>query len=109
MELICPVFKYHWGKTGFESLVADLKHAVDPSYDVNSNEHYAELWMGTHPGGPALLKSDNSLLQEWISQHPSALGEKVQSLFGNNLPFLFKILSIGSPLSIQVHPSKVSR
>lgn len=108
MELVCPVKMYHWGKVGLQSLVANLKKSSDESFQINHNETYAELWIGTHPNGPAMLKNNDILLEKWLLQHSHTLGEKVQRSFGNNLPFLLKILSIGTPLSIQVHPSKVS-
>ncbi|XKL62739.1 hypothetical protein PGB90_002572 [Kerria lacca] len=106
MELVCPVKMYHWGKVGLQSLVANLKKSSDESFQINHNETYAELWIGTHPNGPAMLKNNDILLEKWLLQHSHTLGEKVQRSFGNNLPFLLKILSIGTPLSIQVHPSK---
>ena len=36
----------------------------------------------------------------------SALGPEVLEKLGRTLPFLFKVLSAGTPLSIQAHPSK---
>lgn len=108
LELLCPVKTYQWGKVGHASLVACLKQSSDISFTPNPNESYAELWMGTHPSGPAIIRDEDMLLENWILQEPSVLGEEVQNTFGNNLPFLFKILSINMPLSIQVHPSKVS-
>lgn len=107
LELLCPIKTYHWGKVGRTSLVAYLKQNADFSFIANPNESYAELWMGTHPSGPAIIKDNDMPLENWILQKPSILGEKVLNTFGNNLPFLFKILSINMPLSIQVHPSQV--
>ncbi|KAK7603612.1 hypothetical protein V9T40_003611 [Parthenolecanium corni] len=106
LELLCPIKTYHWGKVGRTSLVAYLKQNADFSFIANPNESYAELWMGTHPSGPAIIKDNDMPLENWILQKPSILGEKVLNTFGNNLPFLFKILSINMPLSIQVHPSQ---
>lgn len=108
MELECPVKQYHWGKVGLQSFVAFLKQCGDPSFKVNAEETYAELWMGTHPSGPAFIKGTNTPLHTWILENPDVLGEATRNTFGSNLPFLFKILSVRMPLSIQVHPSKVS-
>lgn len=49
----------------------------------------AELWFGTHAGGAGMLDD----------------GRTLESLVGP-LPFLLKVLSADSPLSLQVHPSQ---
>lgn len=61
-------------------------------YDNPRKKPQAELWMGTHPRGPSqLLDGDREFPLSDLS---------------GNLPFLFKVLAAGSPLSIQVHPDK---
>jgi mannose-6-phosphate isomerase len=50
----------------------------------------AEIWFGTHPGSMTKVAGNGTLL-ELRNQEP--------------LPFLFKILAAGSPLSIQAHPN----
>ncbi|GHU65319.1 hypothetical protein FACS189447_04050 [Spirochaetia bacterium] len=71
---------------------------------------WAELWMGVHPeGGSRIVDgnqgADSPLLSQIISDDPLFnLGEEVQKEFGA-LPFLFKILAAGKPLSIQAHPN----
>lgn len=62
--------------------------------------------MGTHPSGPSLVADTGIPLKEWIQQHPEALGERVRDRFGDDLPFLFKVLSVETALSIQSHPDK---
>ncbi|XP_011160062.2 mannose-6-phosphate isomerase isoform X2 [Solenopsis invicta] len=69
-------------------------------------ENYAELWMGTHENGPSYLKDTDVPLQKYIEENAEVLGCDVVRQFGSNLPFLFKILSINKPLSIQVHPNR---
>lgn len=59
--------------------------------DVDPDTPYAELWIGTHPKGPSTLVEDGEMLKDAI---------------GNDLPFLFKVLSCGKTLSIQAHPDK---
>ncbi len=49
---------------------------------------HAELWLGTHPEGPAMLVDGRTL--------EAAVGP---------LTFLLKVLSAAKPLSLQVHPS----
>jgi mannose-6-phosphate isomerase len=72
---------------------------------------WAELWMGVHPGGPSRLAAGKGatdtaapLLQDIISEDPGfCLGQETEKTYGA-LPFLFKILAAGRPLSIQAHP-----
>ncbi len=68
---------------------------------------YAEAWMGSHPAMPSrvlLAGVPRSLLELLRAEGPSLLGADVAQRFGG-LPYLLKILSIGRPLSVQVHPS----
>lgn len=63
----------------------------------------AELWLGIHPASPAKISTSRdreSTLTELVLGEPGS-GAAQQS----GLPFLFKVLAIGSPLSLQVHPS----
>ena len=69
----------------------------------------AEIWMGAHPSAPSTAIVDGSRvgLDELVRRDPAAaLGPKVLEKLGPTLPFLFKVLSAGTPLSIQAHPSK---
>ena len=59
--------------------------------------------MGTHPNGPSMLKGIGSpSLLEYIEKDPKMLGEESRKIFGDQLPFLFKVLSVNKALSIQV-------
>lgn len=64
--------------------------------------------MGTHPSGPSLL-ADNGYagqpLLALLRDRPHMLGAALPA-FGCDLPFLFKVLSVGTALSIQTHPDK---
>lgn len=69
-----------------------------------TGEPQAELWLGAHPGDPAKVAkggSAHSTLIELIERDPEAYG-----VDGGQLPFLLKVLAIGAPLSLQVHPDK---
>lgn len=91
---------YAWGST---TAIADLLGQPLPSAKPQ-----AEMWMGTHPKGPSkvLVDGDAISLQTLIDQQPEAiLGEAVYRQFGGNFPFLFKVLAVASPLSIQAHPN----
>jgi len=99
--LIYPsVQHYHWGKRGKSSRVATLLDAVDPA------KTYAEAWYGDHEKSPSLLRQDSKNLREKVIGNPQEiLGSRIIEKFGTRLPFLFKVLSVDAPLSIQVHPS----
>ncbi|KAF3830703.1 hypothetical protein GH733_004522 [Mirounga leonina] len=67
------------------------------------------LWMGSHPRGDAKIL-DNRISQktlgQWIAENQDCLGSKVKDTFNGKLPFLFKVLSVETALSIQAHPNK---
>lgn len=52
--------------------------------------------------GPSMVKSTGESLSKIIASDASSIGGS------SNLPFLFKVLSVTKPLSIQVHPNKVN-
>lgn len=58
-KLIGKTQNYDWGISGETSLVARL-HYLNTGEPVDPKKPYAELWMGTHPNGPASLKPDGS-------------------------------------------------
>ena len=105
MELKCQVQQYEWGKLGRKSLAAEFAAYGRPDdFCVDGTAPYAELWMGTHPNGPSMLKGIGSpSLAEYIDKNPKMLGEESRQKFGDQLPFLFKVLSVNKALSIQVH------
>jgi mannose-6-phosphate isomerase len=67
---------------------------------------YAELWMGAHRGGASLALCENEIpLDVLLKTCPAFyLGDALAERYGE-LPYLFKILSIAKPLSLQVHPN----
>ncbi|MDR1900450.1 MAG: mannose-6-phosphate isomerase, class I [Treponema sp.] len=69
---------------------------------------WAELWMGVHPGGPSETVDRGTALSlgDLIGADPLRhLGQEVYETFGT-LPFLFKVLAAGKPLSLQAHPNR---
>ncbi|CAI9766924.1 unnamed protein product [Fraxinus pennsylvanica] len=129
VKLKCCVKNYDWGKIGRESSVARL-YAKNSGEEAEDCKPYAEFWMGTHESGPSYAVvaqmvvgqgengvpngshgSGNSCnlvnLKDWIEQNPCVIGDKVLQKWGPSLPFLFKVLSVAKPLSIQAHPDKV--
>ena len=59
--------------------------------------------------GPSVIAKTGENLSQWIGKNSESLGKSVQRIFNlsDQLPFLFKVLSVKEALSIQVHPNKV--
>ncbi|MBW2261254.1 MAG: mannose-6-phosphate isomerase, class I [Deltaproteobacteria bacterium] len=93
-----PVQEYAWGS---RSAIAKLLGEPVPS-----TKPQAELWMGAHPKAPSLVLLDveTVALTKWIQRDPRAVLGAAAGSFSNELPFLFKVLAAGMPLSIQAHP-----
>ncbi len=69
----------------------------------------AELWMGDHHRAPSSLftAEGKKPLPEVIGEMPDRiLGRETAEKYGADLPFLFKVLAAGKPLSIQSHPNR---
>ncbi|WP_066299003.1 mannose-6-phosphate isomerase, class I [Arthrobacter luteolus] len=92
---------YAWGSM---TAMAEL-FGRDPS-----GEPEAELWYGAHPGAPSRIvdpQGPAETLDELIAADPeAALGRGTVAEHGPALPFLAKLLAAGSPLSLQVHPTR---
>eukprot|EP01055_Gregarina_sp_Pseudo9_P005590 Gregarina_sp_Pseudo_9__5589@NODE_757_length_2262_cov_50_097616_g713_i0_p1_GENE_NODE_757_length_2262_cov_50_097616_g713_i0NODE_757_length_2262_cov_50_097616_g713_i0_p1_ORF_typecomplete_len678_score218_04PMI_typeI/PF01238_21/2_6e81BRK/PF07533_16/0_064Cupin_2/PF07883_11/20Cupin_2/PF07883_11/22AraC_binding/PF02311_19/0_39Borrelia_P83/PF05262_11/5_6_NODE_757_length_2262_cov_50_097616_g713_i01032136 len=121
-RLFGVVQNYDWGVKGSESLVAashsaNCNHvpanAAPVPFTVEEEKPYAELWFGTHPNGCSrvipvepetadVLSSSSApkleSLLEWLKQ-----GEDSNR---GDCPYLFKVLSIAKPLSLQLHPDE---
>jgi len=64
----------------------------------------AELWVGAHPAAPSFVAETS--LTDLITDDPvGMLGPRTAARFGPRLPYLLKILAVGRPLSLQVHPT----
>ncbi|GMH19025.1 hypothetical protein Nepgr_020866 [Nepenthes gracilis] len=135
-RLKCSIKNYDWGKVGSDSVVAGLYSAnsevrIDPvkpyaefwmgthesghSFVVQRGEN---LEKKCESESSSAVKNDEILdngecddsqsvtLKSWIEKNPAVLGSGVLQNWGPDLPFLFKVLSIAKPLSIQAHPDK---
>lgn len=90
------VQNYAWGLTAENGSLAAELYSNNSGAHIDKEKPYAELWIGTHPSGPATLANDK--------QKPL-----LQFLRENDLPvipYLLKVLSVAKPLSIQAHPDK---
>ena len=77
---------YAWGST---TAIAELLGTAP------SGRPEAELWLGDHPGSPAVIVAGAD--EPDLGAYLSARGQK--------LPFLLKVLAAGEPLSLQAHPT----
>lgn len=96
---------YAWGKLGRDSIMASLGLIRDEHFDLP----VSEAWAGAHPALPSVAEFENGErdLLSLIADHPEEiLGKRVLNTFGHRLPFLLKLLSVGIPISIQVHPDQ---
>lgn len=93
--------EYDWGSRTF---IPEMMGGPSPS-----NKPQAELWMGAHAKAPSTIIVDGQKvpLTEMIRGEPrNILGASTARKFSNTLPFLFKILAVERPLSIQAHPGR---
>ncbi len=75
-----------------------------------TGEPAAEWWLGAHRSLPSSFAAgdgtgDEVSLDAAIAADPESWLGTAVNRFGGQLPFLLKILSVGAPLSLQVHPS----
>ncbi|GET91496.1 phosphomannose isomerase, putative [Leishmania tarentolae] len=98
---------YAWGKDAASSFVAKMKGLTNDK----SGKMFAELWVGTHPSCPSKIADGNAQLLEDFLKEPENkkkyFSEAHQATdFRDTVPYLLKVLSIRTALSIQAHPCK---
>ncbi|MBR1583789.1 MAG: mannose-6-phosphate isomerase, class I [Spirochaetales bacterium] len=82
---------YAWGNDYF---IADL-------LELEKNGPRAEMWIGAHKQGSAVVKESGERLCDYLDQNPGFAGCDADSF-----PYLLKILAIAQSLSIQCHPDE---
>lgn len=87
--------RYAWGTV--DAIPKLLQQPADGS-------PYAEYWMGAHPTAPAEV--EGRPLNEFLAERPEVLGAASRDAFGDQLPYLMKVLSARHALSLQAHPSR---
>ncbi|GMO42004.1 MAG: mannose-6-phosphate isomerase, class I [Termitinemataceae bacterium] len=113
IKLKNPVKNYGWGTCDF---IPNLLNV-----DNTEQKPFAELWMSTHKDGLSLAVSAvddlaSGILTDVSDKSASLakiiktdkeyfLGKKIAKK-NDELPYLFKVLSAESPLSIQAHPNR---
>jgi mannose-6-phosphate isomerase len=96
-RLVGKIQPYAWGSTTFLPELLGVKPTGEPQ---------AELWLGAHPLGPAMVGDER--LDDLVSDDPEGvIGEASVAQFGPRLPYLLKVLAAAKPLSLQAHPSRV--
>lgn len=98
---LMPTFQhYAWGT---DTDIVDLLNLPPVPAPV------AELWMGAHSGLPSPMAEaieGITHLDALIARYPEDILGPQHAELQDRLPYLFKVLSAGSALSVQVHPSK---
>lgn len=98
--------QYAWGKSASTSVVAKMKGLSEKPDD----QKFAELWVGTHPSCPTRIATTGETLDEYLKRDSNESRffspAHTSSNFSGTVPFLLKILSIQTALSIQAHPCK---
>lgn len=118
---------YHWGRTDNNSFIAKIeaeaqrqKQDLQQYYNkINNNNNQtqlhdtklprAELWFGSHPSGPSSVLINNKCIKlDVLFRDKPEFCSSVNLLksYKHSLPYLFKVLSISQPLSLQAHPNK---
>ena len=80
---------YAWGS---RTAIADLLGRTA------SGEPEAELWLGSHPGSPSIVREPGVTSGTTLDAYLASLGQP-------QLGFLLKVLTAAGPLSLQVHPT----
>ncbi len=100
LRLEAAIKSYDWGS---RTILAALQGKSGPS-----TEPEAELWLGAHPNGSALVVMPDGTrvpLADVVQRDPrGVLGDAVFARFGARFPFLLKVLAVERALSLQAHP-----
>ena len=100
LPLECPVQHYDWGSRSALGRLLSRPESGRPE---------AELWMGAHPTAPSVarLGARRVALDRLIAEHATeTVGRAARDGHDATLPFLFKVLAIGKPVSVQAHPTR---
>lgn len=92
-----PIREYAWGS---HIWLAQIRGLAFPT-----SKPEAELWIGAHDPGSALVPNEGPLSRLIASEPQRFLGSAAVAKFGPHLAFLLKVLAVAQPLSLQVHPS----
>lgn len=87
-RLTGQVQHYAWGGKSYIASLIGFNSAKD--------QPCAEWWLGAHPSAPSEIDNagNKQSLIEFLSQNPTALGQASRQQFGDELPYLLKILDV---------------
>ncbi|MCK3654523.1 mannose-6-phosphate isomerase [Pasteurellaceae bacterium Macca] len=99
-KLVGKFQHYDWGGENF------IPHWLKQSNP--EQKPYAEYWLGAHRSAPSMIEFEGKwiALDRVLDKAPKLLGDNAREKFGDELPYLLKILDVQKPLSIQLHPTK---
>ncbi|MDO4697501.1 MAG: mannose-6-phosphate isomerase, class I [Pasteurellaceae bacterium] len=99
-KLAGKVQHYDWGGSSFIPNWLKLEQV--------EAKPYAEYWLGAHRSAPSMIEFEGQwlALDRVLDKAPKLLGDKSREQFGDELPYLLKVLDVKLPLSIQLHPTK---
>lgn len=97
VRLVNKIQNYAWGS---HTTLAHMRGLSEPS-----KQPEAEVWVGAHCSAPshAVIDGTEVSLHALVESDPDRVLPVQRA--DNDFPFLFKILAIDAPLSIQVHPT----
>ncbi len=101
LTLRCGVRHYAWGDPDYIPELTGIPN--------QKREPYAELWIGAHTELSSVAQVGDSEIPLPLLLRGAAevvLGRRNAERFGEELPFLLKVLAAAQPLSIQAHPDK---
>lgn len=99
-RLLNTIRHYPWGSTSHIQALLGI---------IDDQRPYAEMWLGAYPAAPSMVAPGASAepmrLDAVVATDPvAALGRAAAERFGDQFPYLLKLLAAGQPLSLQVHP-----
>ena len=101
MQLVRGVVQhYPWG----DRAAIPRMLGVDPD-----GRPWAEMWFGTHIGGPSRVVTMGDHLLDGLRMQPDDTNGKsvLLAALAGELPYLLKILAAAQPLSLQTHPNEL--
>lgn len=96
LEIHGTVMHYPWGTTDAIPEILGIPTDGRP---------HAEYWLGAHALAPSSV--ENRYLDAMVAADPAVVGDLCVKTFGQQLPFLMKLLSAQHALSIQAHPNRM--
>ncbi len=86
---------YAWGSTTDIPRILGVEQTDQPQ---------AEYWLGAHASAPSVVDGESLVVR--LEREPGIIGGASIERFGNQLPYLLKVLAANRPLSLQAHPSR---